>query len=383
MISVDKLIEKAVAKTGLSDFGGDDFREPLAVMELALNTESNMNATGAFRAEMIISDNLATRLQVEDYVKNNPEIKDKPVDRPIFIAGLPRTGTTALHHMLNADPANHTLRLWEGSEPVPPPEEASYTTDPRIEKRKQGVAMTEEFMPGFLAAHLLDAEAPDECHMLLNRAFISAEAYSMFHIPSYAHWVYDQDLTDAYAYHRLQLQLLQHKKSGMWVLKSPFHQIGLKAIFANYPDAIIVQPHRPPMTIMGSGCSFNSILRRSCADDPAPEQIGADWLDMVSVYTQRFEADRAELEQQYPDQFVDVYHDKFIADPWASIEEIYSKRGTPLSDEGRAAMQGWLDANPKGKHGKHEYKLEDYGISRGQVEQLFADYVERYDVDME
>ena len=180
----------------------------------------------------------------------------------------------------------------------------------------------------------------------------------------------------------LQLQLLQHKKSGSWVLKSPFHQIGLKAIFEVYPDAIIVQPHRPPMTIMGSGCSFNSILRRSCADNPDPKEIGGDWMEMVEVYSKRYEADRAELEQKYPDRFIDVYHDKFVNDPWPFIEAIYNARGTPLTDEGRAAMQGWLDANPKGKHGKHEYNLEDYGISRGQVEELFADYVQRYDVEM-
>ncbi|MDX2457014.1 MAG: sulfotransferase [Gammaproteobacteria bacterium] len=383
MINAEQLVTEAIDQAGLDDFGGEAFHEPLALLESCLNSQAGLNGAGVFRAEMAIRNALATRLQVEDYIRKHPDLLQQPVERPVFIAGLPRTGTTALHHMLNADPTNHTLRLWEGNEPVPPPEDASYTTDPRIERQRKGVETTEQFMPGFLASHLLAAEAPDECHLLFNRTLMSAEFYSMFHIPGYANSIYQLDLTPYYEYHRRQLQLLQTKKSGSWVLKSPFHQIGLEAIHKVYPDAIIVVPHRAPMSFVASGCSFNDILRKSGSDARDKHIVGRDWMDMLTVYTRRFEQDRARLESQFETPFIDVRHDEFIRDPWPAIEQIYHDRGTPLSSEGRAAMQGWLDDNPKGKHGVHEYKLEDYGITRAEVEDLFGDYVERYGLSME
>jgi hypothetical protein len=383
LINSEALIAEAVQQTGLEDFGGEAFREPLALLVSCLNSQANLNGAGAYRAQMAIRNALVTRLQVEDYIRQHPQLLQRPVQRPVFIAGLPRTGTTALHHMLNADPVNHTLRLWEGSEPVPPPEDASYTSDPRIARQRKGVAMTEQFMPGFLASHLLDAQAPDECHLLFNRTLMSAEFYSLFHIPDYARRIYELDLTPYYQYHRRQLQLLQYKKSGLWVLKSPFHQIGLKAIHTVYPDAIIVVPHRAPMTIVASGCSFSEILRKSGSDVIEPAVIGREWMHMLSVYTQRFEADRARLESQFDSPFIDIRHDDFVHNPWPAIEQIYHSRGTPLTAHGRQAMQAWLDDNPKGKHGRHEYQLADYGIQRADVEDLFAGYIERYGLSME
>lgn len=383
MVNAEQLIAQAIEQAGLDNFGGEAYRQALGVLEQCLNGEARLNGAGEYRAELGIRNALVTRLQVEDYIRAHPELLQAPVERPVFIVGLPRTGTTALHHLLNADPVNHTLRLWEGSNPCPPPEDASYNSDPRIERQRKGVALTEQFMPGFLASHLLAADAPDECHLLFNRTLVSAEFYSMFHLPSYASWVYQQDLVPCYVYHRRQLQLLQYKKSGSWVLKSPFHQIGLRAIKQVYPDAIIVVPHRAPLTIAASGCSFSEILRKSGSDAIDRATIGRDWMDMLTVYTQRFEEDRAALEADFEQAFIDVLHDEFLQNPWPSVEAIYRARGTPLSESGRAAMQAWLDANPVGKHGRHEYCLADYGIARAEVEQLFEAYVERYGLNME
>jgi hypothetical protein len=383
LVNAEQLVAQAIEQAGLEDFGGEQFRQAMAVLEQSLNGEAGLNAAGKYRAEMAIRSALVARLQVEDYIRRHPELLQRPVERPVFIVGLPRTGTTALHHMLNADPANHTLRLWEGSHPVPPPEDATYTHDPRIERQRKGVALTEQLMPGFLASHLLAADAPDECHLLFNRTLVSAEFYSMFHLPSYANWIFQLDLAPCYEYHRRQLQLLQYKKSGRWVLKSPFHQIGLRAIQQVYPDAVIVVPHRAPLTIAGSGCSFSEILRKSGSDTIDRAMIGRDWMHMLAVYSRRFERDRAALEAGFNSPFIDILYDEFLQNPWPSVDAIYQARGTPLSLGGRAAMQAWLDANPVGKHGKHEYCLQDYGIERAEVEQLFAAYVERYGLSLE
>ena len=384
MLDKEQLLQVAREQTGLSDFGSEDFIEPLERLINALNTEAQLNDFGRIRAELTIGSGLSNRLRIEDYLASHPEVAEEQVSRPVFIVGLPRTGTTALHHLFNQDPANHTLRLWEAQNPVPPPETATYTTDPRIAKQKQGVDMTETFLPGFLTTHLIDAEEPDECYMLLNRNFMSVEYSAMFHIPSYANWLYaNLCRRDSYAYHKLQLQLLQSRHPGQWVLKAPFHQLGLTEILKYYPDAIIVQTHRSPLSFVASGCSFSELLRKSGSDHIDRAQIGRDWMEMLTIYTRTFEADRARLEADFPGQFLDVQHDDFVRDPWPAVEAIYRMRDMALTDGGRAAMQSWLDEHPQGKHGKHEYRLEDYGITRAEVQALFGDYVERYGLTME
>jgi Sulfotransferase family len=383
VLDQEELLRAAVAQTGLADYGDDDFREPLERLIRALNTQARLNDFGEIRARMTISSGLVNRLKIQDYLQSHPAVLSERISRPVFIVGLPRTGTTALHHMLSRDECNRTLRLWEAQEPVPPPTTASYHSDPRIAAQRQGVALTEQFLPGFLATHLLDAEAPDECYMLLNRNFMSVEYSAMFHIPDYANWLYaNLCRSGSYAYHKLQLQLLQSQHPGQWVLKAPFHQLGLAEILRHYPDAIIVQTHRAPMSFVASGCSFSELLRKSGSDHIDRALIGRDWMDMLGIYTRTFEADRARLEPLFPGQFVDVRHDDFVADPWPAINAIYRLRGALPGDEGRAAMQQWLEQHPQGKHGKHEYRLEDYAITRAEVEALFGDYVQRYGLTM-
>ncbi len=383
MLDKEQLVQAATEQTGLRDFGGDDFSEPLGRLVDALNGEARLNDFGLLRAQMTINSGLCSRLQIVEYLKNHPQVRDERVLKPVFIVGLPRTGTTALHHMLNQDSGNRTLRLWEAQNPVPPPRTATYTTDPRIARQREGVALTETFLPGFMATHLLAAEEPDECYMLLNRNFMSVEYSAMFHIPSYANWLYaNLCARDSYAWHKLQLQLLQSQHPGQWVLKAPFHQLGLAQILAYYPDAIIVQTHRAPMSLVASGCSFSEVLRRSGTDHIDRAEIGRDWMDMLRIYTHTFEADRARLEPLHPGQFLDLQHDDFVADPWPGIESIYRLRGEPLGEKGRASMAQWLAEHPRGKYGKHEYRLADYGITAAQVEALFGDYAGRYGLAM-
>ena len=220
--------------------------------------------------------------------------------------------------------------------------------------------------------------------MLLIRNFMSVENSAMCHIPSYTNWLYrnlgDSDSDD---YHRQQLQLLQSGHPGQWVQNGPFDQLGLSEILRLYPDAIIVQTHRAPMSFVASGCSFSELLRKSGSDHIDRAEIGRDWMDMLEIYTHTFEADRARLELEHPGQFIDIQHDAFVADPWAAVDAIYRARGGALQEQARSAMQSWLAEHPQGKHGRHRYRLEDYDIQREEVEDLFADYVSRYDLTME
>jgi len=226
----------------------------------------------------------------------------------------------------------------------------------------------------------MDAEEPDECYMLFNRLFQSVEFTAMYQIPSYMHWLFQMDLDDAYAYHKRQLQLLQFKKSGRMVLKSPFHQLGLDSILKYYPDALIVQQHRAPETIVASGCSFSEILKRPFSDDVDSHDVGKEWLFQLESYTNTFEKARERLESSHPGQFVDIYYKYFVSDPWLALETIYGHLGEELTGSARASIQGWIDGNPKGKRGAHSYSLEDYGLSNADVDRVFGSYREKYDV---
>jgi len=384
VLEIESLRQQAMLDTGLEDFGDPAFYEALERLLDALLSEARLNEFGQMRAEMTILAGLGKRLQIQEYLSAHPEVADEPVRQPVFIIGLPRTGTTALHHLLNQDPRNRTLRLWEAQNPVPPPETATYTTDPRIAAQAESVALTETFLPGFKRTHLIDAQEPDECYMLLNRNFMSVEYPALFHIPSFANWLYaNLCRSDSYDYHRRQLQLLQSRHPGSWVLKAPFHQLGLREILRVYPDAIILQTHRAPMAFVASGCSFSELLRRSSSDVIDRAQIGRDWMNMLAAYTGTFEADRAALEPAHPGQFIDLHHDDFLRDPWPVLEQICALRGMPLDASVRERMQGWLDAHPRGRHGEHRYRLQDYSIDRGEVEALFGDYTRRYGLNMD
>ena len=381
---IDQLIDAAAKETGLSDFGKDDFLEPLERLTQALVSQARLNDFGLLRANMTIQSGLVNRLRIQDHLLKNPLVCDEEIKSPIFIVGLPRTGTTALHHLLNQDSNNRTLRIWEAQDPIPPPQTKTYYNDPRIAEQREKISLTETFLPGFKSMHLIDAEEPDECYMLLNRSFMSVEYSALFHIPDYADWLYEQLVSrGSYEYHRVQLQILQSRHPGRWVLKAPFHQLGLAEILRLYPDAIIVQTHRPLAAVVASGCSFSALLRRSGSDHVDLQEIGRDWMAMLSAYSNRFEKSRAELEDQHSSQFVDLMYSEFVADPLAGVRKIYAASGVTLESESERRMNDWLAKNPQGKHGQHVYQLSDYGISIDEVKNLFDEYLIRYDLTID
>lgn len=367
MLDSQALIDKAIADTGLDDFGAHPLNEPLESLVRSMNEEADPNDLGLYHFESSVTNALTTRLQIEQYTTQHPDLLEGTIEKPIFIVGLPRTGTTTLQHLLNQDKGNHTLRLWEAGRPVPPPEESTYTSDPRIAAHREAMAMGGDLMKEMKKVHLSDSEEPDECIMLFARALMSMEQPSLFHLPSHCDYIYSADLHPLYAYHKRQLQLLQYKKSGNWVLKAPFHQIGLQAILHTYPDAIIVQTHRDPITLMASGASFGHILRKPWNNNPDPTVSGRDWFTMVDTYIGKFKTVRPELEKKHPGQFMDIEYEELLNKPLAAIERIYKLAGRSISDDARSDMQNWLDAHPQNKHGKHEYRLQDYGITEREV----------------
>ncbi|HEX7408400.1 MAG TPA: sulfotransferase [Candidatus Binatia bacterium] len=378
------LLDEAVRNTGLSDFGGDSFRTPLRIFLDSLAQEAQLNFVGRVLARSDILNLLENRLRMTETRQRNPEIDAVQVTRPIFITGLPRTGTSILHELLAQDPANRVPLAWEVRSPCPPPESATYETDPRIEKADLEIRFWNHVVPEYPTMHELGAKIPVECIMLTMHEFLSDQLSGTHRVPSYAAWLAQTDMRPAYAYHRQMLQLLQWRAPReRWVLKAPSHMATLDALLAVYPDARIIQTHRDPLKVMGSVASILYATAWVRSDGLDPEQV-LQWFGGESCSFLLENAMRVRnsgiVDAQ---QFFDVRYQDLMQDPFGTIRGIYEHFGVPYSAEAEARMRAYLAAKPKDKHGAHQYAFEDTGFDLETERRRFAAYQERYRVPSE
>ena len=261
MMDADALVEAAVVETGLEDFGGTSWREGLDRLVTSLNAEATLTQGGEEILGMRLGMLLSNRLRIVDTITTHPEITDEEVVGPLVIIGLPRTGTTALSNLLAADPQIRSIRLWESTEPVPPPESATQASDPRIESARRGLDAMYEAFPKMRSLHFQAADGPTECQDLLGMDFRTAHFDGMARVPAYSAWVLGCDMAGTYAFHRRVLQLLQwHCPPRFWHLKTPVHMLALDDLRRAYPGASSSGP-----TVTRPRC-----WARSAASSPIP-----------------------------------------------------------------------------------------------------------------
>ena len=297
----------------------------------------------------------------------------------MFIIGLPRTGTTALSQLVALDPQIRSLRTWESCDPVPPPEAATQDTDPRIAQTAAGLDAMYETFPRMASLHYESATGPTECQDLLGMEFRTTHFDGMAHVPSYTAWAVDCDMLPAYRYHRRVLRLLQwHCPPRLWHLKTPVHMLALDALDAAYPDARFLWTHRDPAEVLGSVCSLVAYVRSWASDRDDSAILGAQQAALWSEALRRATAFRHKVGEK---RFADISFAPLNADPVSTVAEAYGRLGLELSDEAARRMGGWSRENPQGSHGVHDYALEDFGLTRAQVHETFAFYIERFGVD--
>ncbi len=377
MLTLRVLVADAVGQTGLEDFGDDSFREGLEILTESLAAEADLTALGeeilGHRLRML----LANRLRVEGEYRMHPDIARQAVEVPLVIIGLPRTGTTALSQLVAADPQIRSLRLWESSDPVPPPESATEDTDPRIEEASRGLEAMYSAFPRMKSMHLQTATGATECQDLLGMAFRTAHFDGMAHVPRYTEWVTNCDMATAYQYHRRVLQLLQWRcPPRLWHLKTPVHMLALDRLLETYPDARFLWTHRDPAEVLGSVCSLISYTR-SWVSDRVDADLGERQIDLWSEALARAMAFRNAAGEE---RFADIGFGDLNADPVSTVERAYGQLGLALSEEGTRRMSDLAAANPRGAHGVHEYALEEFGIDPREVRKRFAFYVDRFDL---
>ena len=376
----ERLIETACEQTGLTDFGSDSFRDGLVRYVDAVNDTAALSEVGNFALEAQVTGNLVNRLRVIDWVAEHPEVRDEQVVAPLIVLGLPRTGTTFLSHLLDADPARRSLMGWEARNPVPPPEAATFTTDPRIEEARVAAEMLDALNPDFKAIHY---EAPDEsteCVTLLAQDFKSLQLSIVADVPAYDQWLLGCDQTSAYEHHHLVLKLLQSRAPGQWCLKSPHHSIALDALLTQYPDARLVVMHRDPVRVVASLCSLANGLMSTFSDADHRASVTANWPPIATVIVERVMAYR---DAHGDDGFLDVQYADLVTDPLATMKRIYAWSGDELTPVAEGRMRDYVTANPQTRFGTHKYSLDGTGLERGALEERFATYRDRYEVPSE
>lgn len=377
-MDVTTLLNTARQRTALHDLGDDSILDALGRLVKALNEEARLNQHGRESMENELVETLSNRLRVEDYLKRHPELLEAPVVRPMFVFGLPRTGTTLVINLLNTDPQRRCLLRWESFDSVPPPRPEELSAGPRYEKAQAISDMGLKYAPHISAIHHEEADSPSECQFAMTPSFVSQYYDSILHIPSYSRWfLHEADYLPVFRYHKRFLQHLQQHTGGRWTLKNPWHPLYLNALTTVYPDAQLVMTHRDPVEVIGSACSLLKAVRPIYSDHVDNQAIAQCLLDTFDLMIERSDAYR---EAHGSDAIYDVLYSDVMKDPLGEIRKIYERFDEPFTSETEAAMQAYLRDNPKGKHGKHEYAIEDYGLTKQQVKDRYREYCERFNI---
>ena len=369
--SYDDIATAAVRTTSLDDFGGATHEEGLRLLvdDLA-SPEAGLTPLGNGFHRREVKSALVGRLLTQLRFTEHPEHVDVPVERPIFVVGLPRTGTTALHRLLHADPRHQGLELWLTEYPQPRPPRATWEEDPIFSAMQAAFSEHHVENPEFMGIHYMDATSVEECWRLLRQTGKSISYESLANVPRYSAWLAEQDWTDAYERHRANLQLIGlNDPQKRWVLKNPSHLVALDSLMRVYPDALVVCTHRDPVASIASACSLSAEATAGTSTTFVGETIGRTQLEMLSRSWRTFTKARAAYDQA---QFVDVDYREFVQDPVRTTRGIYDAFDLDWTPEVDAAVTA-LDTESRsgGKRPKHSYSLDDYGLTEAEVRAAF------------
>lgn len=376
----DELIQRAQRDTGLERFDSDSFREGLERLLKEFNGNRPPEAAVERLGQEVVAA-LANRLKTTDYLDKRPELLERPIEKPVFVFGIPRTGTTLLSNLLARDPARRSPLTWEIDDPVPPSTSETLYTDPRaLERLEQERKMLEAY-PEMGKYYRNSAIYPNECMFFMNHDFKALAWESRGKLPEYRDWLFNEaDLTSTYRYHKRFLQLLQADAPGIWNLKMPSHALWLETLLETYPDARLVWTHRDPFTATGSFCSLISLAHRTFAGEVDKAYLGENCSWQAVQHANRIMDFRDKFGE---DRVIDVHYADLTRDPVDTMRKLYRELGDEFTPEAEKGMCDWLADNPQNKFGKHEYKLTEYGLSVDKLQPLFERYLARYDVERE
>jgi hypothetical protein len=373
-LDADALHRAAQRRAGSTHYGEWNFAEPLERLLKAYRDEAKLTTLGRITVREYLVSLLDNLLRMEAEHAANPRIERERIRAPVFIVGLPRTGTTHLHGLLAEDPANRAPLTWEVMYPAAVPTLAG-TARARSQTASR-LGWADRLAPEFMRIHPIAAGLPQECIAITAQVFMSIQFHTTHDVASYQDWFEEAPQNLGFAFHHRFLQHLQAKSPGdRWVLKAPGHLFALEGLLERYPDARIIHTHRDPLRVIPSMASHATVLRRAFSDSADPKRIAADWADRWARALDRFLAVR---DRAPASQFLDVNFESIESDPLGTVERVYAFLGWPLTASARTAMSDFLAANPKNKHGVHSYTLEQFGLSSASETVRFRNYCQRF-----
>jgi len=367
------LIETAKRRCRLDDFGEGDFFEALSRLLESCQDEARLNLIGKIALKTDVLEILCARLKIERDRQLYPNITRQEIREPLFIVGLPRSGTSVLHRLLSADPEHRCPLMWEVRSPSPPTRAHEKR---RIQRATQSCNFFNWLAPTFRHAHTVGAEVPQECVSLMTPTFLSDQFDAMYYVPSYRAWFFRQDLRPAYEYHQRFLQHLQFRRAARrWILKAPTHMFAMPALLAVYPDALFVQTHRTPVDAMASVSSLVTILRSAFSDAVDPFIVCREAIDYWSQTMNKFLRERDRLANN---RICDLQYDEIRRGPIRAVRRIYEYFGWSLSHEAERRMRVLVSSQAKRQSANHRYDLSQFGARADEVLNAFSPYCQRF-----
>jgi hypothetical protein len=367
------LIATAKQRCGLDDFGEGEFLEALSRLLNSCQEEARLNLTGKIALKVDVLETLCARLKMERDRQLYPSISGQEIREPVFILGLPRSGTSVLHRLLAADPQHRAPLMWEVRSPSPP---TRVDEKRRIQQATQSCNFFNWLVPTFRYVHAVGAEVPQECVSLMTPTFLSDQFDAMYYVPAYRAWYFGQDLQPAYEYHRRFLQHLQFRRAARrWILKAPTHMFAMPALLSVYPDALFVHTHRTPVDSMASVSSLVTILRSAFSDAVDPGTVCREATDYWSDTMAKFLPERDRLADN---RICDVKYDEIRSDPIGTVRRIYDYFGWSLAPEAEHRMRVLVASQAERQSANHRYHLSQFGSSEEKVLHAFAPYCQRF-----
>ena len=384
VLTVDAVCRAATERTGLADFGPDDFRDRLALQLGEMDADPERTALGRLLMFEDCARNAANRLLIRDLLKRHPEILEIPIEKPVIVVGLPRSGTTHLVNLLAADTRFRSLPLWESYEPVPNPRERASGDgiDPRWTRANESWKSMQSAAPLLAAMHPMEPDHVHEENELMAPDFSNYNLEWVSRAPKWRDAYLATDQTSAYAYMKTVLQILQwYRPRERWVLKSPQHLEQLGPLLATFPDATIVVTHRDPVAVVQSTITMVCYVARTNYRTTRPEWYRDYWTDRVRRLLEASVRDRHRLPAG---RTVDVLFHEYMADEMATLERVYACAGIELTQQARAEIEAYRTAHPRGKEGRVVYDLRrDFGVGAEEIRAHFGFYFERFPVRIE
>jgi hypothetical protein len=375
-VKLDDILSAARTATGLPDPEQDSWREGLEILLRDHARAEVLTERGAGILKARYTEALATRMRVDDYIRHNPQVTRAPVARPVFILGIPRSGTTMVSYLFDADPASRSLLKWEAYNVTPPAAPHALRIDPRClaEKVKDEVIIKNN--PQGAAQHFEAGDGPTECVHLLAQDFKSLMYAVLSTTPTYHDWILFCDMMSAFAHRKRVLQILQSTNPGRWVLKMPSDSIFVRALFATFPDAKVIWTHRNPYAAFASSMSMRGHSRPIFNKDAGIDYMRERFPLQCALHLAR----PLEMSRDRPRDMYDLYYDDLVADPLGQMKKIYAWLGDGWTDTTETGMRAWLADNPQGRHGQHRYSLSQWGFTKQDLEPYFSDYLRAHPV---